>query len=523
MDDIKTEIIELINTKPKHFSIIIRRNEKLWPLICVCHGSTIAEKVYNFLYNPEIRCKNGSYKKFKSIFEGYVFCGRANQCKCTADAVSEKVSLAKQSYDENKKLVISKKRKQTNIERYGIENVGQLDTAIHTRKVLYDNKEAVDEIVNRVKNTKKIKYGDANYNNPSKIKATFQSRYPIEYWCEKYNNPNLQIIADKEQLNELYKIYSIPELVEKYKVHIQTIYRYLNKFNLRDPFSSSEETEVVHFLQSLGITNIVRNTRTLIPSKKEIDIYLPDYNIAIEYNGIYWHHEDISHITKTYHYDKFVECHTMGIQLITIFSSFWKSNKGIVKQILINKLGLEEGKIYARRCKICIPQKNQIRSFLENNHIQGYANSSIQYGLTYEDELVALMTFGKTRLGIGSRESGYELIRYASSKRIVGGAGKLLKHFTRSHNPLRIISYSDNEWSNGNLYAQLGFTLEKEIPPSYWFFSHKKEKLMHRFNFAKQKLIKLGYDPALTEKQITKEMGLLKVWDCGKKKWVLTL
>lgn len=523
MDKIKNKILELVTSKPKHFSRIIRNDQNTWPLIATCYGNSIAEKIYNFLYSPEIKCKNGNYKKFKSIFDGYVHCGRANQCQCTADIVSKKVSLTKQSYNAETRTSITQKRKETNIKRYGVENVGQLESAKNARKILYNDKETVDKLVNQVRNTKKEKHGDANYNNPTKIKETFRKRYPIEYWCERYNNSNLQILADKEELSKLYKVYSIPELAEQFNVHIQTVYKYLNKFDLRDPFSSSEETEIVTFLRSLGISNIVRNTRKLLPSKKEIDIYLPEYSIAIEYNGVYWHHEDISHITRSYHYDKFLECRNMDIQLITIFSNFWRSNKNLVKNILINKLGLSKKKISARQCKIHIPEKNEIREFLEKNHIQGYTTSSIQYGLTYENELVALMTFGKTRLGIGSRESGYELIRYSSSQRIVGGAGKLLNHFIKLHNPSKIISYSDNEWSDGNLYVQLGFKLDKEIKPSYWYLSPKKEKLLHRFNFAKHKLIELGYDQNLTENQITKEMGLLKIWDCGKKKWTLDL
>jgi len=84
-----------------------------------------------------------------------------------------------------------------------------------------------------------------------------------------------------------------------------------------------------------------------------------------------------------------------------------------------------------------------------------------------------------------------------------------------------IVSYSDNEWSTGHLYEKIGFTLATEIPPSYWYLKPREEKLYHRYNFAKHKLVKQGYSPLLTERQITKDIGLLKIWDCGKKKWVL--
>lgn len=307
------------------------------------------------------------------------------------------------------------------------------------------------------------------------------------------------------------------------KVHVQTVFRHLNQFKLRDPYKSFEETQVVNFLISQGITNIVRNNRKLIPSGKEIDIYLPDHKLAIEYNGVYWHHEDIAHITKTYHYDKYQQCYDLGIQLITIFSGFWHEKRTIVEKILLNKLNIDSESIYARKCSIIELSARNIKDFLNTYHIQGYTTSSVNYGLMFENELMAVMSFGHQRVGIGAKDSAWELIRFASKVRVVGGASKLLKHFIAQHSPNKIISYSDNEYSVGQLYKQLGFTLKNHVPPSYWYVSPKKEKFMHRYNFAKHKLVKMGHDAAKTERTITREMGLLKIWDCGKRCWQLEL
>jgi hypothetical protein len=141
-------------------------------------------------------------------------------------------------------------------------------------------------------------------------------------------------------------------------------------------------------------------------------------------------------------------------------------------------------------------------------------------GLYYKDDLKAVMTFSKSRIAIGKNKNGNELVRFASKTRVVGGASKLLKYFVQNYSQDEIYSYSNNEWSNGKLYNSLGFELVKEISPSYWYLKPREEKLVHRFNFAKQKLVAQGYDPALTEKQITHQIGLLKVWDCGKKLWI---
>jgi hypothetical protein len=136
----------------------------------------------------------------------------------------------------------------------------------------------------------------------------------------------------------LYKNNNVYDIAKITNVHVQTVFKYLNYHGITTPYKSSEENEIVRFLKNNNITNIVRNSRSILPSKKELDIFLPDYNIAIEYNGIYWHHEDVQTITKDYHYNKFQECLDNNIRLITVFSSFWKSKKKIVENIILKQI-----------------------------------------------------------------------------------------------------------------------------------------------------------------------------------------
>lgn len=518
----KEQLLKLINeTNPKQLSQVIKKNNDLFKIISQCHGLTISEKAYNYLYPNQRICKNNKNKKFNSITQGYRFCGTAKECECAKESVSRAVSNAKQNYSDETRDSINKKRSNTNLEKYGVNNVGQTSKAKRQHKEFYSDKDNILQVSNTIKETKLKKYGDANYNNPLKIKKTLKEKFNVEYLVEKYDNVGFKILSDKEKLTELYNKKSVESIAEELNVHAQTVYRYLNMFGIRDPYKSSEENEIVEFLKSLGIQNIVRNTRKLLQSKKEIDIYLPDYSLAIEYNGVYWHHEDIDHITRSYHSSKYYQCQKQGIELITIFSNFWKSKPKIVKNILINRLGLNKEKIAARKCLIKEIKSKDTRDFLETYHVQGYTPASICLGLYYNDDLVAVMTFSKSRIAIGKTKEGYELVRFASKTRVVGGAGKLLSYFIKNYPNEKIFSYSNNEWSDGKLYKSLGFKLHKEIPPSYWYIKPKEEKLVHRFNFSKQKLVKLGYNKLLTEKQITAQMGLLKVWDCGKKLWIL--
>ena len=153
--------------------------------------------------------------------------------------------------------------------------------------------------------------------------------------------------------------------------------------------------------------------------------------------------------------------------------------------------------------------------FLFENHIQGKCPSSIKLGLFYNDEIVSLMTFGKSRHFIGNGKTEWELLRFCNKMdtRVVGGASKLLKHFIKTYNPNEIVSYADKRWSDGNLYEVLGFQKYNESKPNYFYIVNGKRE--YRFNYRKSILVKQGYDPNKTEKQIMEERGIPRIYDCG--------
>lgn len=520
---IKNILISLISTtNPKTVSQAVKKNTELFAWVMSFGSTSISENIFKALGNTIPQCPIGNVRPFKSLTDGYKFCGKANTCNCAKAAVSAKVKDSKNQVTVEQQLATNYKRKETTLSKYGITNVGQLEHSKLAHQELYANEQLATAITDKIKLTKQEKYQDPNYNNPNKIKQTFKEKRDAGFWIDKYPEKGISILEDKESLLELYNSMTPVDMATHLNVHIQTVYKYLNNHKLRDPFKSADENELVRFIESLGITHIVRNTRKLLPSGKEIDIYLPDYNIAIEYNGVYWHHEDVAHITRDYHYNKYVECEKLGIQLITIFSNFWHSKKEIVKTILTVKLKKHTGPvIYARKCTISTVDTVTAKEFLNNYHIQGYTPATTRLGLFYNSKLVALMTFSKSRMGIGSISEHTELVRFASAGLIVGGASKLLTHYKIANPAETIISYSDNEWSTGHLYKTLGFALDSDVKYSYWYLKPREHKLYHRFSFSKQKLVAQGYDSNKTEALIAKEIGLLKVWDCGKRKWKL--
>jgi hypothetical protein len=283
--------------------------------------------------------------------------------------------------------------------------------------------------------------------------------------------------------------------------------------------SSLEEKELVDFIKTLD-NNIITNSRNII-NPYELDIYIPNYNIAIEYNGLYWHSEKGGKY-QGYHINKFKICLDKNIHLIQIFSDEWINKKEIVKSRLKNLLKQTPNKIYARKCKIKEISPKQKNDFLNQNHIQGEDKSKIKLGLFHDNELISVMTFGYPRKAIGKKNNSnnneYELIRFCNklNNNVIGGASKLLRFFIKYYTPTNIYSFADNRWSNpeNNLYKNIGFNFKSYSQPGYWYTKDFLIRL-HRFNFNKQKLIKYNKESNLTEFEIMDKLGYYRVWDCG--------
>jgi len=255
---------------------------------------------------------------------------------------------------------------------------------------------------------------------------------------------------------------------------------------------------------------------------KEIDIYLPDLKIGFEYNGLYWHSEMF--LNKNYHINKTKLCLDNGIRLIHIFEDDFIHKLPIITSIIKNILN-ESKKIYARKTDIKrITDKTIVKEFLNKNHLQGFVNTNINYGLYYNNELVSLMTFMKSRKVIsGNNGLEYELVRYCNKidHSIVGGASKLFKKFIKEYSPSSILSYCDISWANGKLYENLGFTFGGLSKPNYYYVINGKKE--NRINFQKHKLIKKGYDPNKSESQIMMDLGYYRIFNCGNHKYQLKL
>jgi hypothetical protein len=267
----------------------------------------------------------------------------------------------------------------------------------------------------------------------------------------------------------------------------------------------------VEFIKQLYSGWTIENDRTLLQGK-ELDLILPDLGLCFEYNGSYWHSEH--KVEENYHLNKTTQVEQLDFQLIHINEYAWINKRQIVESRIRSLLGLTT-KIPARKCTV---QKIKYpKEFLDSNHLQGRGvPTGINYGLYYENQLVATMTFSKSRY---RHEYQYELIRYCNllNTTIIGGASKLLKAFEREYNPTSIVSYANRDYSQGNLYQQLGFAYVDVTKPGYTYNKRGEELHLSRFKFQKAKLqsILSNYDSQLTELENMHNHNYYRVYDSG--------
>lgn len=296
-----------------------------------------------------------------------------------------------------------------------------------------------------------------------------------------------------------------------------------NLSKIEMPPQSKSEKEIFEFISSFYSGKIVTNTKQVI-HPFEVDIYLPDIKLAIELNGLYFHSEIHGGRDKHYHLAKTLKATNLGIRLLHIFEDEWKNKTDILKSMILSRVS-EISDIFNARSmivrQVTTAEKN---SFLKNNHLQGSDKSNISFGLYLDNELMSLMTLGSLRTVLGSKSSNdeYELMRFCNKLNTScrGSFSKLLSHFVKDRNPNKIVTYADCRFSvkSSNVYERNGFTYISTSKPNYFYMKNHNVRL-HRFNFPKHKLVKLGHDSSLTEWEIMQSMNYDRIWDCGHLKY----
>lgn len=298
------------------------------------------------------------------------------------------------------------------------------------------------------------------------------------------------------------------------------------------PQKSKAEDQIARWLSIF--TKVEQRDRTLI-APRELDIYMPDKRLAVEYCGMYWHSQFNAQDetkNKNRHFTKHQQAKSAGVRLITIYETEWAQRQPQIRRLLRNAVGKSKGKLMARKCDLRRVGQKEAAAFFEKYHPQGGAGYGDHYGLYWKQKLVACMrfVFGANDRGAGAINAGWTLGRYATRVTVSGAASRLFKEFVRDKNPLEVKSFSDNRYFGGGMYERLGFVLEEELPADYQVWSQKlglRPKSHYQRRSLQTRLRDHGSDEVFdhntdprTERDMTYHMGAGRIFDCGKKRWV---
>lgn len=515
------------------------------------HTDIFSQKIYHYIFKIDqiptcIKC-NSRNQRYEGFNIGYnKFCSKG----CASS------NSFKEGY---------KNRKKNTFEKHGVYHTTQLESVREKMKISNLEKYGVEyaaqnsNVLNKMKNTNKRKYGvefpiqnrdirnkvieKTNFDEVKfQINKTSYERYGVKWPIQSDevkkkikesfiksislrleeiydNNFDVKFIKYENGIslfrclkcNQEFEI-SSSLLYQRHIKHGITICVHCNKLNDK---TSNGHVEILDFLRSLDILCDV-NVRNII-SPYEIDIYLPDYKIGIEFNGVYWHSEIIK--DKNYHLNKRKECLSKGIDLIQIWEDDWKIKKDIIKSILLSRIGKSPIVKWARKLQIRrIYNEKLIKEFLLRNHLQGWSLSSIKYGLFDGEELISIGSFSKSRINVNNKE--WELVRFCNKLNytVLGSFSKLMNRFILDHNPRLVISYSDNDIFNGKSYENYKMIKSNESL-NYWWCDGRVRH--NRWKFRKNVLVNQGNDKSLSGTQIMINNGYFRCWGSGTTKWEL--
>ena len=290
----------------------------------------------------------------------------------------------------------------------------------------------------------------------------------------------------KDNFKEKPTIGELCNKIEKSRTWISNL---INKNDLRDLikyYPNLKENELVNIIKSFYEGEILENDNILL-NGKEIDIYLPDLKIGIEFNGNYWHCDKLKE--NSYHKDKSLFAASKGIRLIHIWEWEWSQKSDIIKQYLKDLICGPSNIIFARKCKMKELSNKEYQNFCNKYHLQGECGAKVKLGLFYNEELVQIMSFSIPRF---TDKYEWEIIRECSKSGygIIGGKEKLWKYFVKHYNPKNCISYCDYSKFKGDSYLKIGFKkirlnepgflwLSRDFKSVYWRNPFKNNELKH--------------------------------------------
>ena len=463
--------------------------------------------------------------------------------------VADKISKAWKSKSKEDIAERTSKTKQTKLERYGDENYVNHEKQVNTvlEKYGVDNYSKTKECQEKIINTNLKKYGCERATQNAEV-----SKKISDAWQNK-TQEELQEIENKRIKTNL-KVYGVPYTIQTEEVQAKIQENNLKKYGSPYSIASKEirDKVIATCLERYGVPyncltpGCINANPSLISkinlkfrdklnsygieNKMEFTVgkYSFDFkvgNVLLEINPTYTHNSTYSTTIgkmminpkeQDYHYNKTKVAHENGYRCIHIWD--WDDEDKIIQSLLPRKV------LYARNLQLKEVSLEDTAIFLNKYHLQNSClGQDIRLGLYNSDELIEVMTFGKSRY---NKNYEYEVLRLCTKSQynVVGGAEKLFSYFILKYNPKSIVSYCDNSKFSGDVYTKLGMRQKGNNNPSkHWFNPktgrHITDNLLRQRGYSqlhKDKKHKKGEN----NENLMLEAGYLEIYDCGQSTYI---
>lgn len=285
------------------------------------------------------------------------------------------------------------KRAQTNIEKYGSANVfgsEEIKNKIkHTCQLRYNVNYAsqAEKTKNNIRQTQIKHFGDHHMRVAKAIESIKKQR------LDRLNTfaINNDCTRKRDLINEYgsgwYQAGIVPLIKQSGVLFVKNEYipKIIEYSKLTNTYTSKYERDLVDFIKTFYFDDIMTNIRTII-HPMELDIYLPNINIAIEYNGTYWHSIERG-IDKGYHLRKSLRCREKDIHLIHIYEfEDFEEQKQLLKDLINGQDNYPNNDFNKNNLLDQIPNPEII--YKDNNYTIYGAGKLVQNNLLSIDTLV---------------------------------------------------------------------------------------------------------------------------------------
>ena len=249
------------------------------------------------------------------------------------------------------------------------------------------------------------------------------------------------------------------------------------------PKESTGQLEIYEFIRTLG-HDVQLSARDVIPPK-EIDVWVPSKNLAIEYNGLYWHSSECKQ-DPLYHYKKLLACREVGVNLFSIYEDEWRDKKDVIKSMIKHRLMGCDRSYNARSLVLGDVSPAAARVFFDSNHLEGHVVGLRYLGL-FEPETRELLAAISIRRPFHRKyDGGLELGRCCAKLgcNVRGWLGKLssaAKQYARESGSSVLMTYVDMRVGAGTGYMAAGWKhIETGKEPRFWWTDFNKR--LNRFS-----------------------------------------